>query len=399
MDSLKPAQRLAIDFHDFEKDSKGFNSLMLITDRFSGLCWDFYLQDRRATTIVSTLKWFFDMIQYRFELKPKVVECDNEITTQKPKVTQFLQEELKISVEPSAPYTQAQNGEAERSGGVIKEKAGAMVGSLPSKLWREVVSAAVYLFNRTPRYMNRWKTPYELFHGHPPSQDHLRAYGCKAFAMTTSAKKKENRLKRLDKKAWIGYLVGYTSTNIYRVWIPVRNEVILTRDVTFDESSFFDGNLDRLAQDVKDMDMDHLASFLQSIAFEGQSASDDVITESAAATEDPGLFDCEFPTDETETESMEEFPSSEELLSSEERPSSAQAEEKGEDPFQLLTPPDTPMTVAALLSTVIQSAYPRYHEEQAIQCVGNEHEGTDHPLSQGKRSTQKGQHSRFSLQM
>ena len=48
-----------------------------------------------------------------------------------------------------------------------------------------------------------------------PNQAHIRVYGCKAFAMTTDALKKANRLQRFNPKAWIGYLVGYNSTNVY----------------------------------------------------------------------------------------------------------------------------------------------------------------------------------------
>lgn len=42
-----------------------------------------------------------------------------------------------------------------------------------------------------------------------PDQTHLRAYGCKAYAMTTAAQKKQKRLQRLNPKAWIGFLIGY----------------------------------------------------------------------------------------------------------------------------------------------------------------------------------------------
>ena len=69
-------------------------------------------------------------------------------------------------MEPSTPYTQSQNGGAERSGGVVKEKARAMTqgAHLPSDLWREVTRAAVYLLNRTPRYQYYWKILYERLH-------------------------------------------------------------------------------------------------------------------------------------------------------------------------------------------------------------------------------------------
>jgi hypothetical protein len=72
-----------------------------------------------------------------------------------------------MQIEPSSPYTGPQNGAAERSGGVIKDKSCAMSkegARLPAKLWPEISRAAVYLHNRTPRYMYNWKTPYDRFH-------------------------------------------------------------------------------------------------------------------------------------------------------------------------------------------------------------------------------------------
>jgi hypothetical protein len=47
------------------------------------------------------------------------------------------------------------------------------------------------------------------------------------------------RLQKLAARAQVGYLTGYNSTNIYRVWIPRLQKVICTRDVTFNESAFF----------------------------------------------------------------------------------------------------------------------------------------------------------------
>jgi hypothetical protein len=81
-----------------------------------------------------------------------------------------------------------------------------------------------------------------------PQIAHLKVYGCKAYALAT---KTLNRLQRLNPKAWIGqsgYLVGYDSTNKFRIWNPLLNRVLVvsTRDVIFDENSVFDGNLDHL---------------------------------------------------------------------------------------------------------------------------------------------------------
>jgi hypothetical protein len=37
-------------------------------------------------------------------------------------------------------------------------------------------------------------------------------------------------------------LVGYIGTNIYRRWIPSLDQVIVTRNVKFNESTFYEGD-------------------------------------------------------------------------------------------------------------------------------------------------------------
>ena len=248
-----PGYRLSIDFHDYNP-GRGFTSLMIITDRWSGLCWDYYMSNREADTIIAALTNFFGMLKRQYEIQPTVVEVDNELTTQKPKVKAFLEKEF-IKLEPSAPYTGAQLGGAERPGGVIKEKTRTMAigANLPEDLWPEISRAATYLHNRTPKYTYNWKSPYDRFHTHiahrdgvvvedrKPQQAHLKVYGCKAFVMTRDAMTKKNRLKRLNPRAWVGYLVGYDSTNIYRIWNPALNKVFRTRDVIFNEDEIYEG--------------------------------------------------------------------------------------------------------------------------------------------------------------
>ena len=46
-----------------------------------------------------------------------------------------------------------------------------------------------------------------------PKLNHTRAYGCKAYALI----KNRPQLNKIDLKAFIGHLVGYNSTNIYRI--------------------------------------------------------------------------------------------------------------------------------------------------------------------------------------
>jgi hypothetical protein len=68
--------------------------------------------------------------------------------------------------------------------------------------------------------------------------------------MTLDTQLKKKRLSKLDPRAHIGYLVGYNSTNIYRIWILYKGIVISTRDVIFDKKTFFDGKREDILEDL-----------------------------------------------------------------------------------------------------------------------------------------------------
>jgi hypothetical protein len=265
--------------NDFEPDSTTKEkSQMLIIDRFSGLTWDFYFKDNcLARTIIKLLSTFVLFLKVQFNVTVKIIESDNKIFSVKADVEQWCQTQG-IKIEPSAPDTQAQNGGAERSGGVIKEKARAMRldSNFPWQMWPEIVRAAVYLYNRTPNYSNRWRSPHKVFfttvafqnsivtNPRKPNQAHLKSYGCKAFAMTNDTKRGKSRLQRLDPKAWFGYLVGYRSSSIWRIWIPSLAKVISTRDVIFNEQSIFSGNTEDLMDNLMHSTLEEIAAWVRS---------------------------------------------------------------------------------------------------------------------------------------
>ncbi|KAH7465077.1 hypothetical protein FOMA001_g13637 [Fusarium oxysporum f. sp. matthiolae] len=272
----KAGERIAIDFHDYQEGIGGYTSQMLLTCRATGYIWDYYLTARTTEAIITAFKSFLSHLEVQHGLKVKVIECDNEITETKPKIGDFLRNRA-IIIEPSAPYTQAQNGGAERSGGVVKDKERAMRtgAKLPHQLWPEIGRTAVYLYNRTPNYASGWKTPYDQLHtasakaaGIPqpkkqPDQTHLRAFGCKAYVMTSDAQQKVNRKMRLKPKGWIGFLVGYRSSNIYRIWIPTINRIVNTRDVIFNEDEGCNGDWESFKDELLEADLEEIAKFVQ----------------------------------------------------------------------------------------------------------------------------------------
>jgi Reverse transcriptase (RNA-dependent DNA polymerase)/gag-polypeptide of LTR copia-type/Pol polyprotein, beta-barrel domain/GAG-pre-integrase domain/Integrase core domain len=135
--------------------------------------------------------------------------------------------------EVTAPYTPEQNGVSERSNRTILERTKAILAdnpSLPKHLWMEIAQTVVYLKNRSPTTALDRMTPYEAWFGERPNLSHLRTVGCTAWVHIP----KEKRVK-LDSHSDKGVLIGYGGTNQYRVWVESRNDIVVSRDVIFDE--------------------------------------------------------------------------------------------------------------------------------------------------------------------
>ncbi|EED13613.1 conserved hypothetical protein [Talaromyces stipitatus ATCC 10500] len=262
----------------------GEKTLMLITDRFSGFIWDFYMTSHKSVEILETLKWFFEYLKKHHDVSLIKIEMDNEIFLHRPEVKEWLITKH-VTIEPSMANNQGQNGAAERSGGVIKDKARAMRNGakLPTDLWSEIYRASIYLYNRTPKFMYNWKTPYDRFHTYvalqngiciqdqKPQLAHLKVYGCKAYALTSEYQLKKNRLQRFNPRAWVGYLVGYNSTNVYRIWNPLTGRIVRARDVIFNEDEVFSGDIQDIKDDLLHVSVEELTILLNKIDIRVQS--------------------------------------------------------------------------------------------------------------------------------
>ena len=80
-----------------------------------------------------------------------------------------------------------------------------------------------------------------------PQVAHLRVFGYRAYPLI----KNRSKLNKLGPRAHIGYLVGYKSTNIFRIWILLLRRAISTRDVTFNKDTFYDLTLNRKLTELK----------------------------------------------------------------------------------------------------------------------------------------------------
>ena len=233
-EATEPLSRVAFDLiHNIE----AYNGNRYISHfRCFSTAMNFSYSHNTKDQSVEIIAQFIQLAYNRFNCKIKYIRLDGE-TSLGSRFNSLIQEHG-ISAERTAPYTPAQNGQAERSGGVIMTTARTMriACSLPANLWPEITATASYLLNRTPTRKLKWKTPFEALTGHKPNLTHLHPIGCRAYPLRYNIPK----LQKLEARAHIGYLVGYDSTNIYRVWVPSLRRIIRTRDVIFNDDVFYD---------------------------------------------------------------------------------------------------------------------------------------------------------------
>lgn len=102
---------------------------------------------------------------------------------------------------------------------------------------------------------------------------HIHPIGCQAYVLNRSLK----RADKLESRALIGHLVGYNSTNIFRIWLPTRDEVIRTRDIIFEPTIFYK-NLEGYA--YKSI----IEDVIKLLAFPEESENDDIAIEDLLTT-------------------------------------------------------------------------------------------------------------------
>ena len=79
--------------------------------------------------------------------------------------------------------------------------------------------------------------------------------------------KKLDKLKRLLLKVWIRYLIGYSLTNLYRIWIPLYNKVIIIRDIYFNKKEVFNDNTEIFKYNIKNIFLKHLVKVVRSVIY------------------------------------------------------------------------------------------------------------------------------------
>ena len=180
----------------------------------------------------------FDMVknvviknQNQFDVKVKRIHSDGGEEFKNDRMNNFCIENGIIQT-----FSTESTGIVERKSRTLLDRVKILMNEakLPKYLYAEMFVTVAYL-------TNRWKTadgksPFEKLFLKKQNIDHLRTIGCIAYTSIP----KNNRKSKLDEVSKKLVFVGYTpSSTSYRMFDPVKKQIIISHDVKFDEDNYF----------------------------------------------------------------------------------------------------------------------------------------------------------------
>lgn len=136
-----------------------------------------------------------------------------------------------ILFEPSAPYSQGENGISEWKSRTLVERIRSTViaGGIPDEIWPDVPLAMTHVSDLLPTTALNGRSPFESSTQSFPNLQQLRVLGSIVYFNSNE----EGRIAKPAKwepRGEEGMLVGYDGHTIYRVYLPDEEEIIRIKD-------------------------------------------------------------------------------------------------------------------------------------------------------------------------
>ena len=201
------------------------------TDDYSRKVWLYFLRfkDEAFQSFVAWKK----MVEVQSERKIKRLRTDNGLEFCNQSMDKLCRDSG-IKRHKTCPYTPQQNGVSERMNRSIMDKVRSMLHEtgLDASYWTEAASTTVYLINRSPNSSIEFEIPEVKWSGRSISYDHLRSFGCNSYVHQV----KEKTSARATKGVFMGYAEG---TKGYIIWLFSEEKIVISKDVVFNEQSFY----------------------------------------------------------------------------------------------------------------------------------------------------------------
>lgn len=211
----------------------GYKYYPVVVDDFTHYMWTFPLRAKSEVHRIFVL--FQKYVSTHFSSPIKFIQCDNGTKfTNNQNRDLFLAHGIVLRF--SCPYTSPQNGNAERALRTTNDVIRSLLiqASTPLAYWVEARRTATFLINLRPYKPNLSSTPYFTLHQSPPPFASLWVFGCLCYPnLTTTSPHK--LAPRYAPCVFHGYPDEHRG---YRCLDLATGRVIISRHVTFDETSF-----------------------------------------------------------------------------------------------------------------------------------------------------------------
>ena len=111
-------------------------------------------------------------------------------------------------------------------------------GKIPKSFWLEAVNWSVHVLNRSPTFSVQNMTPEEAWSGGKLAIDHIKIFGCIAYAHVPDEKRK----KLDDKGEKCVFLSVSEASKAYKLFNPLTKKIVTRRYVIFDKKNTWNWN-------------------------------------------------------------------------------------------------------------------------------------------------------------
>jgi hypothetical protein len=210
----------------------GAQYFMSFIDDYSRKAWVYFLKNKSEA--FAKFKIWKAEVENQTGRKIKCLRTDNGTEYRDGDFLKFC-EEHGIKRHFTVRKTPQQNGVAERLNRTITETARCLRlnAELPKIFWAEAVYMTCYIINRSPRVAFDGKVAEEVWTGHEVDYSFMRIFGCPAYVHISG-----EDMSKLDPKSKKCIFLGFKKrVKGYKLWDPVAQKVVISRDVVFDEKS------------------------------------------------------------------------------------------------------------------------------------------------------------------
>lgn len=193
-----------------------------------------FLADRTAETTLYAFRTYKAQAEKVTGMVMVFVHTDNAAEFQSALWQDYMRENG-IKFIPTAPYSSASNGTAERSIGITTASVRTMLldAQLSAKWWSEAWAYSEIIKNMLPSSRHPGTIPEERWTKERQDVGHIRVWGCIAYVHITP----EKGGGKLGNRGQRGRLIGMEGRGIYRILIPETGQIVRSCNVQFEEGT------------------------------------------------------------------------------------------------------------------------------------------------------------------